>query len=403
MILVNNPGSGSDGSRFAPLIHSSWHGCTVADLIFPFFVFITGLATSISLTKRQSQASSLLPLYTHILRRTGILFFLGLFGWFAFGWICQSICPPADTQKSVWEIFFSSPQDSHAYFYSLDNLRLPGVLQRLALVYLGVAVFNLHTGWRVQSLAAAALLCFHWVLMTLPGFSLEPGADFGAWLDRALFGEAHLYQQTWDPEGLCGTLPAIATGLIGGLTGQWLITQREDRFKLAVLFLSGILSLLFGCLWSFVFPLNKNLWTSSFALYSTGWALIILGFLYWLFDCHKARPVCLRPLLRLGQNSLLAYCLSQVGVMALDLMYLGTPSHHSNFLTLIHTALFGESWNVLGLTPWPDPRWPSLYWALLCLLSWTTVIGLVPRQLNFPKVFSWRPAAPSLPVMEINS
>ena len=352
--------------------------------------------------KRQAQASSLLPLYTHIVRRASTLFFLGLFGWFTCGWVCQSICPPAETQKSIWSIFFNSPLDSAAYFYSLDNLRLPGVLQRLALVYLGVGILTLHTSRRLQSVLAAALLCLYWVLMTLPGFSLEPGADVGAYLDRAFLGEAHLYRQTWDPEGLLSTLPALASGLIGGLSGHWLISEREDRWKLTILFLLGSLGILFGWLWGLVLPLNKNLWTSSFALYSAGWALIILGLLYWLFDCRKARVVCLRPLLWLGQHALLAYCLSQVGVMTLEMLYLGTPSHHTKLLTVFHTALFGEYWDVSGLTLWSDPRWPSLLWALLCLTSWKTLIWLFPRTLNLSRVLGPRPTRQPLPSINLN-
>ncbi len=302
----------------------------------------------------------------------------------------------------MWAIFFNSPVDSDAYFYSLDNLRFPGVLQRLALVYLIVATFNLHTGWRLQALGAAFLLFLYWGLLNLPGFSLEPGADLGAYLDRALFGESHLLRQTWDPEGLLGTLPAAATGLMGGLTGHWLNSGREDRWKTLGLFLFGFLGIILGWVWGFVFPLNKNLWTSSFALYTAGWAMTILGALYWLFDRRKIRVDWVRPFLWLGQNPLLAYCLSQVGVMAFDLLYIGTPSHHTSLLALIHNVLLGEDWDVMELTLWSDLRWPSLYWALLCLTSWTLLIGLFPRTLNFTKVFFKQHLRTFIPTMTTN-
>ncbi len=377
MIVVNNPGSGLGGARFAPLVHSGWHGCSPADLIFPFFVFITGCAAAMSLAKRRGQADALLPVYRHIGRRTLTLLGLGLFGSFVCGWVCQSFCPPAETQESCWRIFFRSPSDSAAYFYSLDNLRLPGILQRLALVFFGVSVFCRHSGWRLQALAAAVLLCGYWGLLSLPGFSLEPGGDVGAWLDRHLFGTNHLYRETWDPESLLGTLPALASGLLGALTGQWLGSGLPDRVKLTGLVGFGSLAGLGGWLWGLVLPLNKSLWTSSFTLYSAGWAMIILGVLYWLFDCRRVRSASAQPILWLGRKALLVYCLSQFLALALDQIYLGQPSEHTSLLCVLRTGAFGEYWDVAGLSLWTDPRWPSLYWALLCLSAMTALIGLL--------------------------
>ena len=233
MILTNNPGSSKEGARFAALIHSQWHGCTPADLIFPFFVFLSGVSLAWTLGKRREKESSLLPVYHHILRRTCNLFFLGLFGWFACGWLFQAICPPAVTDAGFWAILWHSPSDTEAYFYSLDNLRLPGVLQRLALVYLGVAILVIHTGWRLQSLFLMMGLFLYWGLMSLPGFPLEPGADFGSWLDRALWGEAHLYRQDpgipkgcWarcrpSPPALSAPLPVSGLNQPRNTAGSW--------------------------------------------------------------------------------------------------------------------------------------------------------------------------------------
>ncbi len=276
MIVVNNLGSGREGTRFAPLVHAEWHGCTLADLVFPFFVFIVGVSVVFSLSKRQA-GGSLRPVYQHIFTRTLKIFFLGLVGWFLCGWLFQAICPPEETEKSIWAIFLSPPADSAAYFYSLANLRIPGVLQRLALVYLAVALLVLHSRWRTQAAVAGALLLFYWGLMTLTGFSLEAGADLGSWLDRAIFGHSHLYRQNWDPEGLLSTLPAIATGLLGALTGHWLKSAWDGRQKFLGLLLGGGLSLAVGWLWGLSFPINKNLWTSSYVLYTAGCALLLLA------------------------------------------------------------------------------------------------------------------------------
>ena len=385
MIVVNNQGSGNEGVRFASVVHAQWHGCSPADLIFPFFVFIIGVSAAFSLGRRVTTGGSWLPVYRHIFSRTLTIFLLGLVGWFAAGWLFQSLCPPAVTQKSIWSIFISPPTDTDVFFYSLANLRIPGVLQRLALVYLAVSLLVLHTRWQTQGLVAAALLLAHWGLMALPGFSWEAGQDLGSWVDRAIFGGAHLYLPTWDPEGLLGTLPAIATGLSGALTAHWLKTERPGLQKIGGLLLCGILGVVAGRIWGFWLPLNKSLWTSSYVLYTSGFALLFLGGLYGLTDVHKWRVHWTRPLEWLGSNPLLAYCLSQVGFMALYQLYLGTPGEHTSLLSTILTAFFGRNWDILGETSWRDPRWPSLFWGLACLTFWTLVVGPVYRKLAFLK------------------
>ncbi len=381
MIIVNNLGSGQEGARFKALVHSEWHGCTPADLIFPFFVFIIGVATVFSLGHRAQAGGSLLPVYRHISLRTLKIFLLGMVGLFAFGWLFQALCPPGETEKSLWAILFSPPTDTDAYFYSLANLRIPGVLQRLALVYLAVALLALHTRWRTQALVAAALLLGYWGLMTLTGFGLEAGEDLSAYLDRLIFGHAHLYMQNWDPEGLLSTLPAIATGLLGALTGHWLQSERAGRRKLMGLLLFGVIGIVAGRIWDLSFPLNKNLWTSSFVLYTGGFALLFLGGLYYLFDLRKAAASWAHPFIWLGTRPLLAYVGSQIMFLALYTLYVGNPWEHTNLLTLIHNALFGEHWDILGETAWGDPRWPSLYWGLVCLSLWTLLVGPLPRRM----------------------
>ncbi len=380
MIVVNNLGSGREGTRFAPLVHAQWHGCTLADLVFPFFVFIVGVSTVFSLSKRQA-GGSLRPVYQHIATRTLKIFLLGLLGWFLCGWLFQAICPPEETEKSIWSIFLSPPADTGAYFYSLANLRIPGVLQRLALVYLAVALLVLHSRWRTQTAVAGALLLLYWGLMTLTGFSLEAGADLGSWLDRVIFGHNHLYGQNWDPEGLLSTLPAIATGLLGALTGHWLKSAWDGRRKLRGLLLGGGLSLAAGWIWGLYFPINKNLWTSSYVLFAAGCALLLLAAVYWLIDLKRVPAPWAQPLIWLGTRPLLAYCGSQIMFLALYTLYIGNPWEHTNLMTLIHNAIFGEHWDIIGETAWRDPRWPSLLWALVCLSFWTLLVGPVHQKL----------------------
>ena len=390
MILVNNLTSWTDTIRFLRLSHAEWNGCTFADLIFPFFIFIVGVTSVFSLEKRVELGGGLPKLYRHIISRTAVIFLLGLVtgSGFIVGWLFQAICPPVETGKSIWGIFLSPPPGTDIFFFSLANLRIPGVLQRIALVYLAVSLLLIHTRWRGQALAAGVLLLSYWGLMTLvPGFALEPGEDLGAALDRAVFGQAHLWRfsQTWDPEGLLSTLPAIATGLLGALTGHWLRSDRNRRQKLLGLLLSGCLAIIAGLTWQIVFPLNKYLWTSSYAVFTAGFALIFLGFWYWLADVERRQPVWVQPFVWLGTNPLLAYCGSQLGALALGVLYLGTPPEHAHFINLIHTTLFGEDWDVAGQTAWPDPRVPSFCWALIYLSFWTLLMGLLYRKRLFLK------------------
>jgi predicted acyltransferase len=250
MILVNNLRTWSDAPRFRQLVHAEWNGCTLADLIFPFFVFIVGVTTVISLDRRIGTGESRPRLYKAIFIRTGVLFFLGLVtgSWFIVGWLFQSLCPPVVTQQSIWAIFLSPPADTDVWFFSLANLRIMGILQRIALVYLAVAILVIHTRWRLQAIIAGALLLLYWGLMSLPGFELQPGKDLGAFIDRAVLGEAHLWR-TWDPESLLGTLPAIATGLAGALTGRWLRSPRDGPRKLMGLLVFGVLGIGVGWVW----------------------------------------------------------------------------------------------------------------------------------------------------------
>jgi predicted acyltransferase len=390
MIVVNNLSAWTDTPQLPRLRHAEWHGCNLADLIFPLFIFIVGLTSVISLQKHLEKGESLPGLYRHILTRTALIFFLGLVSgsYFICGWLFQAICPPEVTQKSIWAIFLSPPADSEVYYFSLANLRISGVLQRIALVYLVVSILLIHTRWRVQALVGGALLLIYWGLMTLvPGFSLEPGEDLGAFIDRAIFGEAHLWRSsgTWDPEGLLSTLPSIATGLCGALTGHWLGSERDGRAKLIGLFLFGFLGIFIGTAWGYLFPLNKYLWTSSFVVYTAGYALMFLAFWYWLSDIKQLQPVWTQPLVWLGMNPLFAYCGAQIGSLALGVLYIGTPTEHTHLISIIFNFLFGENWDVVGQTSWRDPRWPSLCWSMIYLVFWTALSGLLYRQRLFLK------------------
>jgi predicted acyltransferase len=390
MIIVNNLMFWSDSPRLLRLGHAEWNGCTFTDLIFPLFIFITGVSTVISLDKRVKAGESRQVLYKHVLIRSTVLFLLGLVtgSWFLVGWLFQSICPPTETQTSIWSIFLSPPTDTEVFFFSLANLRILGVLQRIALVYLIVSLLVIHCRWRVQAVLAGVILLWYWGLESLPGFKLLPGEDLSAFIDRRLIGEAHLWRntQTWDPESLLGTLPAIATGLAGTLTGYWLRSDFTGRTKVMALLLGGLAGIVVGTLWGYVFPINKYLWTSSYVVYTAGLALVFLSFWYWLVDLMQAQVVWTKPFIWLGMNPLAAYCGAQVGYIALNTLYIGTPTEHTHLIDMILLALFGVNWDVVGQSGWYNPSLSALGWALIYLTFWTLLMGILYHKRIFIKI-----------------
>ena len=258
MMLVNNAGGWPD--VFSPLKHASWHGWTPTDLVFPFFLWITGMAMTLSFAKRVERGEDRGKLFAHAARRSAWIFLIGLF------------------------------LGAFPYFH-LATLRIPGVLQRIAVCYLCAATIFLLTKVRGQIVAAAALLLVYWALMMLvpvPGHGagvLTPQGNFAAWVDQ-VFLTGHMYSQTktWDPEGIVSTLPAIATVLFGIFAGHVLRLRAGIADKCAWLGVMGTGLLFAGMALDLVLPINKNLWTSSYALFTAGLAALLFGVFYWLVD-----------------------------------------------------------------------------------------------------------------------
>ncbi|MEL6657560.1 MAG: heparan-alpha-glucosaminide N-acetyltransferase domain-containing protein [Bacteroidota bacterium] len=283
MILVNNPGSWSN--VYAPLLHADWHGVTPTDWIFPFFLFIVGVAIAYALGRRKAEGYDRKELLAKIAWRTLIIFGIGLF---------LNLFPK----------------------FKFATFRIPGVLQRIALVY-GVCA-TLFVFYKPKQLLWIGIGCLlaYWGLMTLvpvPGGiepNLEPSTNLGAWLDRTAMGK-HLWVQskTWDPEGLLSTLPAVGTGISGVLTGVWLRRKAGGYEKAAGLLAVGALLLALGNIWDLVFPINKKIWTSSYVLYTSGAALVCLGVIYWLVDLRGSRWWT-KPFIVYGTNALFVFVLS---------------------------------------------------------------------------------------------
>ena len=348
MILVNNPGDW--GHIYPPLEHAEWNGCTPTDLIFPFFLFIVGVSLVYALDGTKHRGGPQGAVLGRVARRAAVLFGLGLL---------LSLYPKFD----------------------FSVVRIMGVLQRIALVFFGCSVIFLNTSRRTQLWLVAALLVGYAVLVQLvpvPGFgpaNLEPATNLGAWLDRLVFTEAHLWKtsKTWDPEGLLGTLPALATGLLGTLTAQWLRRpDREPAAKVAWLFIAGGALAILGLCWHPWFPINKALWSSSYVLYTGGLAMAGLAALHWVCDVQGHRAWT-RPALVYGVNAILVFCLSALLSRTFGLFKLALPTGKAGGL---------KEWLYeWGIAPYfADPRTASLVGAVTLIIVWYFILSWMYKK-----------------------
>jgi len=358
MILVNNPGSWS--SVYPQLLHAQWHGCTFTDLIFPFFLFIVGVAISYSLTKRKIQSDSKSSLYLSIVRRSVILFLLGLIlNSFPFG------------------LLFN-------HQFSLETLRIPGVLQRISIVYLISALVFISTSNKFQYLFTALILIIYYLLMSLipvPGVgyaNYEMGKNLSNWLDNIVLG-SHVWSvtKTWDPEGILSTLPAIGSTMLGIFTGNLLRSNIEQNEKVIRLFIWANLLMLCGWIWSFWFPLNKNIWTSSYVLYTEGLALHFLAFCYWFIDVKKV-TWWTKPFLVYGMNAITVFFLS--GILG-RIMYLIKWTTEDGKVFTIKSYIYETFF-----LSWLEPINASLGFAIFYILFWLAIMWILYEKKIFIKV-----------------
>jgi predicted acyltransferase len=280
MILVNNPGP--SGATYPQLQHAVWHGWTFTDTIFPFFLWIVGVAMTLSFAKRVERGDDRGRLLLHSARRAGLIFLTGLF------------------------------LNGFPYF-DLATIRIPGVLQRIAVCYLIAAAIYLYTGLRGQIVWIAVVCTAYWLAMTLipvPGYGpgvLEPVGNFSGWVDSQLLA-GHLWRSTkvWDPEGTVSTLPAIATALLGVLTGTLLRSRLAPAEKTSWMLVWGNASLFAGVAMSAFMPVNKSIWTVPFVFLMAGLALIVFAICYWTIDVHGWSGWT-RPFTIFGMNAIAVY------------------------------------------------------------------------------------------------
>jgi predicted acyltransferase len=345
MVIVNNPGDWA--TVYAPLLHAEWHGWTPTDLIFPWFLFIMGAALAQTDPARSSP--------TVVLRRGAVLVGLGLF---------MSGFP----------------------YFNPARWRIPGVLFRLGTCYVATAFVwralavpgNAAATLRRCAAAAAAGLLVYWALIALvpaPGGiagDLSADGNLGAWLDRAIFG-AHLWKARWDPEGLLSSLPAVGTTLMGVTAGLWLRAARPASGAPALVYAGGA-AILIGLLWDTALPINKALWTSSYALFTGGTAALALGVLHLRLDDGRSSPWLDRvtePLVALGRNALLLFVLSGLVAKSLLLLTIGSSPAAISWQQGIYTTVF---------VPLAPPKAASLLYALSTLAALYALLAWLHRK-----------------------
>lgn len=363
MILVTDPGTYS--AVYWPLLHASWNGWTPTDMIFPAFLFIAGVSLTLSFASRVKRGATPAQLIGHVIRRSILLFVVGL-------------------------VLNGFP------FFHLHTLRIPGILQRIAICYLCGSVLYLATLKKGADEAkgnvgiifgvVVAILAGYWAILKLypvPGFGpdrLDSLGNLGAYIDRQVFGIQHLwaygltpgYGVTYDPEGLLSTLPAIASLLIGILAGERLRGKQSAKRKVLEFAAVGIVLLLAGWLLNPFLPINKRMWTSTFALFSSGFSLVALALCYWIVDMRRWRWWSF-PALVLGTNAIFAFAVSTIITSSLDAIHVQSNGELLSLHTWGHLHLFAS---------WLAPIHASLAYAIfIVLLNVAIVVPLYRKRI----------------------
>jgi predicted acyltransferase len=359
MVVVNEPGLWT--AVYPPLRHAEWNGATPTDWIFPFFLFAVGVSIVFALDRHKPVTAD--GVFSKVMKRTAVLFALGL-------------VLEAFPFYNIWTGEWFDPA----------TMRIMGVLQRIAICYLASSLIFLKTSWRFQAAIVSSILLSYWALMTVvpvPGCDTATFSDvtcnLAGYVDRLILGTNHIWSQSavLDPEGLLSTLPAIATTLIGVMAGEFLKDQEKARQKTRTFFAAGAALFVVGWLWSFWFPLNKTLWTSSYVLYTGGLAILFLTAFRWLIDL-KGYKKWAAPFVVFGTNAIALYVGATLLGKTLDTVELAAP--HDATVTLqekLYNALF---------SPLSSPAMSSLSYSIAFLLVWLFLMWLLYRRRIFIKI-----------------
>ncbi len=375
MLLVNNPGDWDH--IFEPLEHAKWNGWTPTDLIFPFFLFIVGVTSFLSISQRRARGDDEGAIVRQILRRGALIFLFGLFlAWFpGFMWGRIDTLP--------------DPTFLDRVVYRIEHIRIMGVLQRIAVAFVIGALITFRGTWKQHAVTLVAILLGYWALMTLvtvpdrgvPGWQLldQPDAVLSAWFDRLVFGTNHLWisAKTWDPEGLLSTIPAVGTMMLGQFAGRWISQPKPIAERLNGMFGAGALLMMVGLMWHWVFPINKTLWTSSYVVFTGGMALVTLATCMWIIDVQGWKRWT-KFFVIYGTNPMIAFLGS--GLMAritVTLWKVQTPEGPKSVSWVVYQAIFA---------PILEPRVASLGYAVTFVLLWFVILWALWRRKIFLKV-----------------
>lgn len=392
MTIVNNPGSWS--SIYPPLEHAEWHGCTPTDLVFPFFVFIMGVAIPFAMPTKHFD----LAIFNKIIVRSLRIFCLGLFlnsfsriQLFGLEGISLLLLRLIITFSVAYALLgnFSLKIKTYLVFsvftillflaYSqieeFKDVRIPGVLQRIGIVYFFSSLLYLKTNLKTQLLVAASLLLSYWAIMTfipVPGFgaaNLEKGTNLAAWLDNlVLNGHLWSFSKTWDPEGILSTLPAIGTGILGMFIGQILNLQILKIEILKKTAITGIVLIITGLLWNIIFPINKSLWTSSYVLYTGGIATLCLTILYYIIDIANYKKWA-KLFLIWGVNPMIVFFFSGIIPRVLSSIEIQNPKINTEQINI--QQLIYKFWIVPFFE---NPLNSSLAYAIIYAIFWSFIL-----------------------------
>ena len=376
MLLVNDPGTWS--AIFPPLEHAAWDGWTPTDLIFPFFLFIVGITTYLSMSARRARGDDNAALVKQILRRGIIIYLLGfamaMFPFYQWGTIDS--LPNA----SGWD----------RIIFRIEHVRILGVLPRIAIVYICAGLLTLKTTLKQQVIIIATLLLGYWLAMTLipvPGENAigavllhTKDRNLAAYLDRLILGANHTWigSVTFDPEGPMSTIPAIATAMLGVIAGRWIALKEKPLLeRISGLFAAGTIGMVVGMMWNWSFPINKNLWTSSYVIFTAGMACVTLATVMWIVDYVNVKWWT-KPFVVYGVNPIVAFVGS--GVMA-RLIYTLWHVNYGGKPTAVQDAIYQSVF-----LPWLPPRVASLAFAITFVLLWYGILLVLYRRKIILKV-----------------
>ena len=364
MILVNNPGSWSN--TFSPLSHASWHGCTPTDLVFPFFLFAVGNAMSFVMPKLQQGNSS--EFWKKVIKRTALIFLIGLFlNWSPF---------------VKWS-------DTSLVFKPWENVRILGVLQRIALCYFFASVIIYYGKSRMALFIGMMILVIYWVLsfaLGAPGHPYSLSGYFGNAIDFNVLGISHIYKGEgvpFDPEGLTSTLPAIVQVIFGFLVGEYIQLKGKNFEMLAKLLLTGVVLVLVGYIWDFSFPINKKIWTSSYVFYTSGLAIITLSMLIYLLEFNNAKGKWSQFFDVFGKNPLFIFFLSGFLPRVLALLRFEDLSLEAGHTT---TSALPWFWNHICKPISEDLRNGSLVYAICMIAFYWSIVYVLDKKKIYIKV-----------------